>query len=635
MVLAQSSADALSLEQLVQREVYGVSRVHERLIDAPASVTVITADEIRSFGYRTLAEALNGVRGTFVHSDRVYSYLGVRGFAPVGDFNTRVLLLIDGYRANDNVYDQAPLGTEGIIDIDLVERIEYIRGPGSLIYGSNAFFGVVNVITKSARSAGSGAWVGVGSGGARWGRASASIEPAPNTSLLLSATKLRSDGLDIVQPDLEARQPGSGRAPRADGEERSRLYAKLTAGNLRLSAGLSDRPKSIGFGVYGNDFNSPMSRVERESQRFIDARYEIEQRGQSVMARLYSGGYDYRDVELYGGVPVRALATGRWFGTELQWTRRIGERTRLLAGVEVQRDGRQDQRTAAEGEAEPRFDQRISGTRAGMYSRIDTFWDAQFASSIGLRLDRASDGEHTFNPRAALVWQPSAGSALKISAGSAFRSPNAYERVYQQGGNVSGASELQSERLRTVEVSYDAILDPVTRAAVSAYRYRASRLIVITSALAGGINLFRNAGAAIAYGVEGEVEHRLAPGLRLRGSLSWQLAKDDEGRPLPNSPHLTGRTDLAWDLTDTWRLGMEAIGVSARRTESAAFGSQLTANVTLSTAALVRGWDVGLSIYNIADRRSFDPVASLADLGAGAPIPQPGRTFFLRTGYRF
>ena len=228
MANAQDPASTLSFEQLIQREVYGVSRLHERLIDAPASVTIITAEDIRTFGYRTLAEALNGVRGTFMHSDRVYGYLGVRGFAPPGDFNTRVLLLIDGYRANDNVYDQAPLGGEGIIDIDLVERIEYIRGPGSLVYGNNALLGVINVITKTARSAGSGAWAGIGSGGARWGRASVQTEFAPNAALLLSASRLKTDGLDIVQPDLEERTPRAGRAARADGG-RGRRRARVAS----------------------------------------------------------------------------------------------------------------------------------------------------------------------------------------------------------------------------------------------------------------------------------------------------------------------------------------------------------------------------------------------------------------------
>ena len=95
---------------------------------------------------------LRGVRGFYTTYDRNYSYIGVRGFARPGDYNTRVLLLIDGHRVNDGVYDMAPMGTDFLFDISLIDRIEVIRGPGSSLYGTNALFGVINVITKSGAS---------------------------------------------------------------------------------------------------------------------------------------------------------------------------------------------------------------------------------------------------------------------------------------------------------------------------------------------------------------------------------------------------------------------------------------------------------------------------------------------------
>ena len=119
--------------------------------EAPASVTLITAKDIQEHGYRTLAAVLQSVRGFFVTNDRNYSSLGVRGFLRPGDFNSRVLLLVDGHRLNDDVYDQAMIGTEFPIDVDLIERIEVIRGPVSSLYGSNALFGVINIFTKRRR----------------------------------------------------------------------------------------------------------------------------------------------------------------------------------------------------------------------------------------------------------------------------------------------------------------------------------------------------------------------------------------------------------------------------------------------------------------------------------------------------
>ncbi len=141
-----------TLEQLGNVKVYSASKHLQAASEAPSSVTVITADEIQKYGYRTLADILKTVPGFFVTNDRNYSSVGVRGFARPGDFNTRVLLLVDGHRLNDNVYDEAMIGTEFPINIDLIQRMEVIRGPVSSLYGSNALFAVINIITKRGRN---------------------------------------------------------------------------------------------------------------------------------------------------------------------------------------------------------------------------------------------------------------------------------------------------------------------------------------------------------------------------------------------------------------------------------------------------------------------------------------------------
>jgi len=138
----------MSLEQLGQLSVYSASKREQGVKDAPSSVTVITADEIQRYGYRTLAEILETVRGFYVTNDRYQSYVGVRGFGRLGDWNSRILLLVDGHRINDNVLGQAFIGLEFPVDIDLIQRIEIIRGPSSSLYGAEAFFGVINVITR-------------------------------------------------------------------------------------------------------------------------------------------------------------------------------------------------------------------------------------------------------------------------------------------------------------------------------------------------------------------------------------------------------------------------------------------------------------------------------------------------------
>ena len=111
-LLAQQIKDLseASLEELSNITVYTASRHVQKATEAPSSVTVVTRDEIQKYGYRTLADILRSVRGFDITYDRNYTYAGVRGVNRPETYNSRVLLLIDGLRTNNNVYEQAIAG---------------------------------------------------------------------------------------------------------------------------------------------------------------------------------------------------------------------------------------------------------------------------------------------------------------------------------------------------------------------------------------------------------------------------------------------------------------------------------------------------------------------------------------------
>ena len=107
-------------------KVYGVSKFEQKTTEAPSSVTVITSDEIKRYGHRTLGDVLQSVQGFHVSYDRNYAYLGTRGVS-LGDFNSRILLLVNGHRVNNNLTDGAYIDTAFILDVDLIDRVEIIR----------------------------------------------------------------------------------------------------------------------------------------------------------------------------------------------------------------------------------------------------------------------------------------------------------------------------------------------------------------------------------------------------------------------------------------------------------------------------------------------------------------------------
>jgi outer membrane receptor for ferrienterochelin and colicins len=207
----------LSLEQLMEvnvPHVYGASKYEQKVTQAPASVTLLDDADLRNFGYRTLADALRSVRGTSVASDRNYAYVGMRGFLRPGDYNTRVLVLLDGHRVNENVYDSVSYENSCMIDLDLVDRIEVIRGPSSSIYGNNAFFGVINIVTKPGHAiGGSEVSVEAGSWDAAKVRYTYGGVLGKSVDLLVSASYYQSQGRHaLYYPEFDERISSNPRA---------------------------------------------------------------------------------------------------------------------------------------------------------------------------------------------------------------------------------------------------------------------------------------------------------------------------------------------------------------------------------------------------------------------------------------
>src|SRR4029079_10258809 len=151
----QQDLTSLTLEQLLNVQVEGAALHPQTLRDAPASVTVITAEDIYKYGYRTLGEALQSVRGFVLTNNRTYQTIGVRGFNLPWDYGSRVLVMVNGHDLADHVFDSMLwFGDDFPIDMRVVKQIEIIRGPSSALYGSNGEFTTINVITKPPEEAG-------------------------------------------------------------------------------------------------------------------------------------------------------------------------------------------------------------------------------------------------------------------------------------------------------------------------------------------------------------------------------------------------------------------------------------------------------------------------------------------------
>jgi outer membrane receptor protein involved in Fe transport len=138
----------MSLEELMKVKVTTASRTPERIGDIPASVVLITREDIEIYGYRTLTEILENIPGLFAIDDYAEggANFGVRGFWS-GVPNDNMIILINGISQVNDFLSNYPLNKIAV-PVEAIDRIEVIRGPMSVVYGNGAFYGVINIITN-------------------------------------------------------------------------------------------------------------------------------------------------------------------------------------------------------------------------------------------------------------------------------------------------------------------------------------------------------------------------------------------------------------------------------------------------------------------------------------------------------
>ncbi|MCY1073669.1 TonB-dependent receptor domain-containing protein [Archangium lansingense] len=609
--------------------------------EAPASTTVISQEELRAFGYTTLAEALAGVRGFFTSNDRSYTYLGVRGFAPPGDLNTRVLILWDGHSINDVWAGQGYSARDFSVDLEEVDRIEVVRGPGSALYGTGAFFAVINVVPRESL------------GLERTVEATAAVEALGTTRLhgtvawdngrnsaLLSVSGLNMQGAELT--------PMGGDLPLVrgmDGERAANASLRARFGDLAIQAQLHGRQKQVPSGPYGTVLGVEGTQVE-DIRGFVEVRYEkiLSER----MSLSLRGAYDasrYRGYWMYRQEDDslrRDTDAGRadWLTAEARFLFNLSDTNRLTVGLEGQGQLRVEQESfGPQGGNAPL----LSNRRVLLSTYLLDEWrlHPRLTLSGGLRLDKYLDLDTTpITPRLAVIGRPYDKGLTKLVAGRAFRAPNAYELDYHDGGVTQApAGELEPETITTFELEHSHDLTDELRFTVAGYHNRITNLVVLEQESGpprcgkpnGSMQclVFSNRpGETLAWGAEAGLHWQ--PGRYLLVDLSYSfvtlLNASDE--VIASAPaHLaTGRLMLPIGNGDL-RLATQATYQSARGSEKDGpeNGEALLLGVGLSGEFQRVRYFAG--VQNLLDTRY---ALSLGTERAAGPVPQYGRTFTLQ-----
>lgn len=642
----------LSLEELMNVEVatvYGASMFEQKVTEAPSSVSIVTDDDIRKFGYRTLADILKSVRSFNISYARDYSYAGVRGFGRPGDYNSRILLLVDGHRTNENIYDQAFLGTEFILDVDLIDRVEIIRGPGSSLYGNNAFFAVINVITKRGDDIkGLEASASAGSFETYKGRVSYGNQFKNGLEAVFSGTVFDSQGDNLYFKEFDRaysndpRAINGGIADHCDYDRFHSFFGRLSDFGVTVEGAHSSRTKGVPTGSYLSDFDDPQKYLD--TRGYVDVKYERSLGDETdIAARVF---YDY--YEYSAGYPQyqtnkvlsRDIGIGEWWGSEVRLTSRLFDVHHLTIGAEYTDNFRTDQITYDVQPYHVYFDHRGRSSIWALYLQDEFKIFENLILNAGVRYDHYSTFGGTTNPRLALIYSPVEHSTIKLIYGTAFRAPNDYEMFYTdtlQEANLT----LKPERITTYELVYEQYVGDSFRASASGYYNRITGLIESTETTPGsGISSFRNLNGVNAYGFELGIEYGWANGLKGRASYTIQWTKDDaDGQRLTNSPEHMVKLNLTVPIIrDKVFAGIEEQYTSKRTTLAGNnAGDFFITNLTLFSQNIVKGLEFSGSIYNLFDTKYFDPGLE----GPSPPysvvdkIQQDGRTWRVKLTYRF
>jgi iron complex outermembrane receptor protein len=649
-----SRATVLAAASAEEEIVVGASKREQSLGNVASAVTVITADRIKRFGYRTIGEAVAGVAGVYLEDNRINASLGIRGLQIPGDFNTRILVLVDGATINEAWGASSGLGFESVVTIDEVQRIEVIRGPVSSVYGANAFFGIINIVTRgAAESSRAYGRVGVnrilGVVGTA-GFAAGGVNKQVRGSVL--AMQRFGETLDLpnVGTDLQG-DGGYGFIGSIVGS-----YGG-TFGQIRAYRTRRDSP----FAPYDGDPASATPYEQLNSQLLVEGGHtrEINER-LTIAARVYANIYRFFDdiEELGSDAPFLDYGDSQTYGAEVRTRFDAIENGKLgiTTGAEASYN-KTKSRSFYEGD-EANGAGGLDGVPLnfdleGLYTEIDTQPAKWFGATAGLRFDRNSKVDRRLSPRAALFLAKPEKYGLKLLYAEGFRNPSAFEGAFFDNTTFKANNEIGAERIRSFEAVAWAKPVPGLSTRLSSFYWDARDMIVQVLDPSDLLLQFQNIGRFVTMGAEAEMSYRNSAGwYGFGGACAARVGSAEEGADLEygnvaDSATFTATAGVSTPrIMDRVHVSTELTLIGVRPTRPALDGSKspdsepwIGWSVVLYAPNL-GGFDVTIGARNLAGKRDLLPAPGDYDRSVPTPlvvprIPGEGREIFAKVGYSY
>ena len=653
--------DELESKKTTEVKVVTATKRSQSIRKAPATIMVITAEQIRERGYESLDDIFRDIPGfdlTRVHGvfPNIWAQRGL-----YGDENKRTLLMIDGIVEN-NILEGNVLGGAQY-SLHAIERIEIIWGSGSALYGANAFNGIINLITKKGEDIdGLEYQGGYGAFQTRFNKVIAGFQK-DSLDVMISGSLFNSEG-----PIFEERHPEYN-ASFVDNAYS--IIGRINWKGLKLGFSRFDRPMGQGQfsnapaeyyglplygyedseGTFGGSGSAPIDVANERAgvwhsvTNTLSASYQKDFSEKiSALAKAYyrqtgiaETSYDYYFSAADSAYERTPYAHDSYLiGTELQMDYNITENQHFILGAvyeysDVEKGYRGYESINRFYNSYNSFYRAIlkdeSLRESVVYQNIAAYGQYIINLSllnatdviIGMRYDQNNVYGSTLNPRLAIVSTPTEYLTIKLMAGSAYRPPNNFELFSQAASRIPNP-DLLPEKVRSFEGNIT--LTPTSNLFIETNAFLNSYSdIIISNVNIGDIDndgnpnfQNRNQGTAQVVGVELKTQYNITPDISVFGNLTLQNPTQKNGDETPTVPNIaktkgnigfqaTFKNMLSWYFVGNW--------VGERTTNDSnplrAVPSYTVFNTAISTKSFINDRvSFVFSLNNIFDTEYFD-----------------------------
>jgi iron complex outermembrane receptor protein len=652
----------------------------QTLREAPASTSVITAADMEAYGWRNAVEAISALAGFTTTQPGDYTYFGVRGIQQKGDFNGRILVLVDGHQQQE-LWSHSFYPEGAALDASMIDHIEVLRGPASALYGSLGFLGIINIVTKRGTEkdwtkltfemTNASLFRGVATLGHRF-------KNDLEFGLQINAWGGLGDSFtypDLTQnqtcvPDIPYTCKKGVSDPATDAQAGAALYGHLEWKGLSLKFSYQWWDEKIPFAPYRTLFNDTANHYTLD-RGYVDVGYTagVPEKAQ-FSARAYFDYAGYLDDLAYsdtGKLADRYLfhdeAHPWWTGAEAklllerEWANKV--RFNFTVGGEFTYFHGDDKSGPVGMENVNISHDLLYGA---VYAQSEIGYARKLFLTLGLRGDFANyelandDFSRRFelSPRAGLVLLPYSTGTFKLLYSHGFIHPSWYYVFFNDNISILDNPKLGPERADNYELVYQQEIGEPMLLTTSLFYIHGDQLIdsvvvcvpdaTVTApspdcpAGQSARTQRQNTKSFQSLGAEIGLTGKFKRGIRMYANYSYAHATDANGaRPFNSPEHLfkTGLSVPAW--RDHLVFGLELKVISERRLSDES--PALTDPAALLDAFVMwKGLPKGLSaifkVYNLTGITWYEPSAA-EDSFPIVRIPHPGPTFSLRLSYQY